>query len=287
MNRPRGYVRSLDRPDELLELPLLRFETVDIGDLSVGWTVLQPGWKWSEVVRPVVGGDLCQTRHAGVLLSGHFQAILEEGTVIDVEPRDVYVIPAGHDSMVIGDEPAVMIEWGGARGWIPELESQSERILGTVLMTDIVGSTIMAAKLGDRRWRLTMAAHNERVREILSRFRGREVDTTGDGFLTMFDGAARAVRCAIELVRVSADDGVPIRAAVHTGEVELVGENVRGIAVHETARMLAMAGSGEILVSAVTRELTAAAGLDYEDRGEHELRGIEGARRLFAVTMTP
>lgn len=284
MNKPHGYVRSLDRPDELLEMPLLRFETVDIGDLSVGWTVLQPGWKWSEAVRPMVGGELCQTRHAGVLLSGHFRAILEDGTHIDVEPRDVYVIPPGHDGMVIGDAPAVSIEWSGVRGWIPSLELSAERILATIIMTDVVESTATAARLGDARWRAVLATYNERTREILSRYRGREVNTTGDGFIAVFDAPARAVRCALELVSPH-HDALPSRAAVHTGEVERVGSDVRGIAVHQVARIASLTGEGEVLVSAITRQLAGDPQIAYEDRGERELRGIAGVEHLFAATI--
>lgn len=286
MRKPTEFVRSLDSPDELVELPLLRFETVDMGDLSVGWTVLEPGWKWSEVVRPVVGEDWCQSRHVGVLLSGHFRAVMEDGTQVDVGPRDVYVIPPGHDGMVIGDEPAVSIEWSGVRGWIPTLERQTERVLSTILITDIVDSTPTAERLGDARWRTVLAAHNERTRELLGRFRGREVNTTGDGFVAMFDGAGRAVRCALELVAGASSDALPSRAAVHTGELERVGSDIRGLTVHEAARMASLAGAGEVLVSEITRQLAADPTIGYADRGEHGLRGISGARRLFAATIS-
>lgn len=281
----RFFVKNLDSPDDLLDHPRLRMQTVDVGDVSVAWLVNQPGWRWSVDVRPLVGGEWCQSRHVGILLAGHFGVTLADGTRIDLRPRDVYVIPPGHDGYVVGEEPTVAIEWSGVRGWIPDIEI-TERVLATLLLTDIVDSTATAARLGDAAWRTLLAGYNERTRAILERYRGREVNTTGDGFLATFDGAARAVRCATELVRGASEDGLAIRAVVHTGELELVGEDVRGLAVHETARMLALAAGGEIVVSALTRELTGGAGIAFDDRGEHELRGIEGARRIYAVTIS-
>jgi class 3 adenylate cyclase len=121
------------------------------------------------------------------------------------------------------------------------------------------------------------------MRDIVSTFRGRELKTTGDGFLVVFDGAARAVRCARRMVDSAREDGVSIRAAVHTGEVEWVGDDVVGVSVHEASRVAAAAAEGEVLVTAVTRDLAVGSGLSFEDRGDHVLRGFDGARRLFAV----
>lgn len=280
----RYFVKNLDSPDDVLDQARLRMQTVDLGDISVGWQVLQPGWRWSVDVRPLVGGEWCQTRHAGVQIGGRFRVVFADGTSVEVGPRDVYVFPPGHDGFVIGDEPVVALEWSGVRGWIPELEL-TERVLATLLLTDIVDSTATAARVGDSAWRVVLAAYNERTRELLTRYRGREVATTGDGFVATFDGAARAIRCAAELVRAATGEGLGIRASVHTGEVELVGDDVRGVAVHEAARMLEVSGGGEVIVSALTRELTGAAGIRFADRGEHRLRGIDGVRRLYAVTI--
>jgi class 3 adenylate cyclase len=138
--------------------------------------------------------------------------------VIDVAP--------GHDAWVVGDEPVIQVEWSGVRGWLEPLESLNERVLATVLVTDIVGSTGHATRLGGSRWNDLLARHNSRMRDVVTTFRGREIKTTGDGFLVVFDGAARAIRCAKRMADSAREDGISIRAAVHTGEIEFVGEDV-------------------------------------------------------------
>jgi len=158
-----------------------------------------------------------------------------------------------------------------------------DRVLATVLFTDIVGSTEQAAELGDRRWRELLDVHNGTVRRELERFRGREVDSAGDGVFALFDGPARAVRCAAAIRDGVGPLGIGLRAGVHTGEVELAGPSVRGIAVHIGARVAAEAGTGEVLVSGTVHDLVAGSGLDFEERGERELKGVPGRWRLFAV----
>ncbi len=160
---------------------------------------------------------------------------------------------------------------------------EPDRVLATVLFTDIVGSTQRASEIGDHRWRELMAAHDAAVRRELERFRGREVDTAGDGFFATFDGPARAVRCATAIGDAAGALGLEVRAGVHTGECELDGEKVRGIAVHTGARVAALAGSGEVLVSSTVKDLVAGSGLEFEDRGQHELKGVPGEWRLYAV----
>jgi len=159
---------------------------------------------------------------------------------------------------------------------------EPDRVLATVLFTDIVGSSQRAAELGDRAWRGLLAAHNSVVRHELERFQGREVDTAGDGFLATFDGPARAVRCARAIQGEIAELGLELRAGLHTGEVELVDGKVAGIAVHTGARVAALAGSGEVLVSSTVKDLVAGSGIRFEDHGEHELKGV-GAWRLYSV----
>ena len=161
---------------------------------------------------------------------------------------------------------------------------QPDRVLTTVLFTDIVGSTERARVLGDRAWRDLLDRHHDLVRRDLLRFRGREIDTAGDGFLATFDGPARAIRCARSVVADVQSVGLELRAGVHTGEVELVGNSVRGIAVHTGARVTAQAGAGEVLVSQTVKDLVAGSGIELEDRGTHELKGIPGEWRLYAVT---
>jgi class 3 adenylate cyclase len=158
-----------------------------------------------------------------------------------------------------------------------------DRVLATVLFTDIVGSTEQVATLGDRRWRDLLTAHHAAVRRELDRFQGHEVDTAGDGFLATFDGPARAIRCARSVVTGAGQLALEVRAGVHTGECEIVGQKVAGIAVHVGARVAAAAGPGEVLVSGTVKDLVAGSGLEFEDRGEHELKGIAEPKRLFAV----
>ncbi|MFL5951212.1 MAG: adenylate/guanylate cyclase domain-containing protein [Gaiellaceae bacterium] len=160
---------------------------------------------------------------------------------------------------------------------------EPNRVLATVLFTDIVGSTDRAAELGDRRWRDLLGAHDAVVRRQLERFRGREVDTAGDGFFAAFDGPARAVRCAISAGEAVRELGVEIRAGIHTGECELDGQKIRGIAVHTGARIASLAGPGEVLISHTVKDLVAGSGLEFEDRGAHELKGVPGEWRLFAA----
>jgi pimeloyl-ACP methyl ester carboxylesterase len=159
-----------------------------------------------------------------------------------------------------------------------------DRILATVLFTDIVGSTELAADLGDRRWRELLEQHNALVRRELRRFRGRELSTAGDGFLATFDGPGRAVGCAVSIREGARALGLQIRFGLHTGELELAGSDVRGIAVHTGARVAAKAGPGEVLASSTVKDLVAGSGLEFEDRGSHELKGVPGEWRLYAVS---
>jgi class 3 adenylate cyclase len=162
-------------------------------------------------------------------------------------------------------------------------EDESDRVLATVLFTDIVGSSEQAAKLGDRAWRETLEQHHEVVRRNLVRFRGREVDTAGDGFFASFDGPARAIRCACAISESVRDLGLDVRAGLHTGECEVVDGKVTGIAVHTGARVAAQAQPGEVLVSSTVKDLVAGSGIEFHERGVSELKGIPGEWRLFAV----
>jgi class 3 adenylate cyclase len=159
-----------------------------------------------------------------------------------------------------------------------------ERSLATVLFTDIVGSTETAARLGDRRWRDLLERHDATVRHALAVHRGQEVKTTGDGFLATFDGPARAIRCATSIRDELGESGVEVRSGIHSGEVEMIGADVGGMAVNIGARVGALAGPGEVLVSSTVRELVVGSGIDFEPRGSHELKGAPGEWRLFAVT---
>jgi class 3 adenylate cyclase/pimeloyl-ACP methyl ester carboxylesterase len=159
----------------------------------------------------------------------------------------------------------------------------SDRVLATVLFTDIVGSTEHAARLGDRRWRDLLATHDALVRAEVLRFRGGLVKTTGDGVLATFDGPGRAIRCSCAIRDSARTLGIDLRAGLHTGEIELIDDDVAGIAVHIGARVLAQAGDGEVLVSSTVKDLVAGSGINFIERGEHELKGVPGVWRLFAV----
>jgi class 3 adenylate cyclase/pimeloyl-ACP methyl ester carboxylesterase len=162
--------------------------------------------------------------------------------------------------------------------------AEADRVLATVLFTDIVGSSEKAALLGDRAWRELLERHHELVRSQLVRFRGSEVDTAGDGFFASFDGPARAIRCANAIVESMPELGLEVRAGLHTGECELMDGKVAGIAVHTGARVSSFAQPGEVLVSSTVKDLVAGSGISFEDRGTHQLKGIPGEWRVYAVT---
>jgi pimeloyl-ACP methyl ester carboxylesterase len=197
-------------------------------------------------------------------------------------PRAKYVeLPGDAHTLWAGDTDALVDEieefLTGARP-VPE----PSRVLATVLFTDIVGSTERAAEVGDRRWRDLLEQHHAVVRRELERFRGREIDTAGDGFLATFDGPARGIRCARSIANAVPRLGLELRAGLHTGECELVDTKVAGIAVHTGARIAAQAKAGEVLVSSTVKDLVSGSGIAFEDRGEHELKGV-GSWRLYSV----
>ncbi len=194
--------------------------------------------------------------------------------------------------------PGGRLPWFGVvvkPGWSPILDEVEEfltgarrgqepdRVLATVMFTDIVGATEWAVALGDRRWRDLLDSHHTVIREQLTRFRGREIDTAGDGFLAAFDGPARGVRCAGAIVREMRRLGLAIRAGLHTGECEILGDKLSGIAVHTGARVASLAGAGEVLVSGTVKDLVAGSGITFEDRGVQVLKGLPGEWHLYAV----
>jgi class 3 adenylate cyclase len=163
------------------------------------------------------------------------------------------------------------------------LDTTFERVLTTVLFSDIVGSTQQAAALGDRRWRSLLDTHDRVVRDEIHRFRGREIKTTGDGFVASFDGPARAIRCAQAMGEATAKLGINLRAGLHTGECEVRGDDLGGLAVHISARVAALADAGEVLVSGTVKDLVVGSGIEFADQGERDLKGVPGLWRLFAV----
>jgi class 3 adenylate cyclase len=195
-----------------------------------------------------------------------------------------YVELAGRGSLLwSGDQDALLREIEHfVTGSRPA--PRHDRVLATVLFTDIVGSTDRAAEIGDARWRELLAEHDQLIRRALDRFEGREVKKTGDGFLATFDGPARAIRCAQAIHGSLRPIGVDVRAGLHTGEIDLVDGDVGGIAVHLGARVMAEADAGETVVSSTVKDLVVGSGIEFEGRGEHALKGIPGTWRLFAVS---
>jgi len=188
-----------------------------------------------------------------------------------------------------------LLWFGDVDGIVDEVEefltgarshAQSDRVLATVLFTDVVGSTERAVALGDRAWRDVLAGFYTVVRRELERFRGREVDTAGDGFFAAFDGPARAIRCANAIAGGVRPLGIEVRTGVHTGECEVMGGKMSGIAVHVGARVAAQAAPSEVLVSGTVRDLVAGSGIRFDDRGVRTLKGVPGEWRLFAVAGT-
>jgi pimeloyl-ACP methyl ester carboxylesterase len=194
---------------------------------------------------------------------------------VELPGRDHY--PMVGDSDAILDEVEEFVT--GARS-----AHGADRVLATVLFTDIVDSTARAAQLGDRKWRDLLEAHNAVVRRELGRFRGREVNTEGDSFLATFDGPARAIRCASAIVDSVRQIGLDVRAGLHTGECELMGDDIGGIAVHIGARVKAQARPGEVLVSSTVKDLVAGSGIEFRSRGAHTLKGVPDEWCLFAVS---
>ena len=277
--------RGLGEPDSVRDVPFGRIETYDLGEFRFGRSVMQPGWRWSTSIKPIAGTEACEDHHVGFSISGACRVLMREGAEMLVEADQFYEIPAGHDSWVEGDEPWVTINWQPSTTLARSEGGDYDRVVGTLLVTDIVNSTARALELGDGAWRDLLARHNLAVRTQLDRFRGREVATTGDGFIAIFDGAERAIRAAVEICRVASDLGLELRAGVHTGELELEGENVRGVAVHIAARVAALAGAGEVLASWATRELLAGSDIAFTDRGLQELKGLSEPRRIYLVDL--
>lgn len=280
----RRYVRRFSEPDEVIEVAgVVRSEILEIGGFGVARTVHDKGFRWSQHVAPSVGTDWCEARHLGLLVRGRMRVVLDTGEEFEVGPGELFDIPPRHDGWILGDEDCETIDWGGARSWLSPLDSLSRRVLLTVLFTDLVDSTGTATRLGPTPWSELLAHHNALVTDTIERFRGRLVSTTGDGALATFDGAARAIRCASALHEAVASLGLKLRVGIHTGEVDLAASDITGVTIHEAARILALAGPGETLVSDITATLVSDGEVDLVEHGVHALRGTGKSRTLFRV----
>jgi class 3 adenylate cyclase len=274
--------KSFNHPDNVLHLPGIDEEVVDIGEFTVAKVVQAVGWVWSRDMQPLIGGgDYCEARHVGLVVSGRWGAMLRDGTTMEFGPDDVFDVPPGHDGYTVGDDPCVLYEWSGVRSFIRPRAIFRNRVLATLLFTDLVDSTGKAVEVGDAAWRDLLAQHLAATRAQLERFYGREVSMTGDGILALFDGPALAIRCGAAICESARGHGLRVRAGVHVGEVELAGATVHGVSVHEAARIMSAADADQVVVSDIARALAEGAGLHFDDLGERALKGLDEPRRLF------
>lgn len=277
--------KSLDRPDDRLVTDALAASIVRVGEAAISRVVFQPGGHCSQAP-PSGGRRSCQAHHSGTMLSGQVHVEMDDGAAMDLQPNDVFEIPPGHDGWAVGDQPAVVLNWSGVRSWLPPAPA-GERVLATLLFTDIVASTETLVRLGDAGWLELLSTHNQEVRTALDHYRGRAVKTTGDGFLAAFDSAVRAIKAAVAIRNRAIAAGLHVRAGVHTGEVERMGDDLTGQAVHEAARIAASAGPDQILVSSTTFQLASGSDVHFEVGGAYRLKGLAEARTLYPVKIAP
>jgi class 3 adenylate cyclase len=264
-------------------LPRMRGQLARIGSLGIGRAQLDPGWRWSVDIKPAVGTEWCMVHHVQVLLAGRLGARMDDGEEAVFEPGDMFDIPPGHDTWVVGDEPVDLLDISGTVGDFG-LPAARTRTLATLLMTDIVGSTDVLARIGDRAWKQLLGDHDRTLRAEIARGGGAEIDATGDGFLAEFASAATALEAALRICASIKAIGISVRVGVHTGEIERVEGNVRGLAVHATARVMAAAGSSEVLTTLATTLLTEPGAFTFTTRGPQLLKGLPAPIELFEVS---
>ena len=275
--------RRFTDPDDVRTVPNGRIDVVELDDRVVGRMTYEPGWRWSVDVKPIAATDSCQFHHIGVTLSGVLRAQMGDGTELEIGPGDVFEIPPGHDAWVVGDEPWISVDFEAMRAYGRTEPASGRRTLFSILFTDIVDSTAQAVARGPAAWRDIVRGHNELAEREIDRYEGRLVKTTGDGLIALFDSAERAVRAGAALGDVLKPLGIRVRAGVNSGEVELAAGDVRGVAVHAAARIMALASPDDVWVSATVRELVDGSGLEFADCGLHELKGLPGQRQLYEL----
>jgi class 3 adenylate cyclase len=279
-------VRDLGSPEAILPYTLGETQQVRLAGTVISRIVLQPGWSWQEHAQARAGTSSCELYHRGFVIRGRFGVRSDDGDEVVIGPNQVFDIRPGHVTWVEGDEDVVMLDWAGGAGF-GVAPGEGLRSIATILFTDIVDSTGGVQRRGDVAWQNTVDMHDSVVRSVLTGFGGREVNTAGDSFLVLFDSAERAIRCGLALLPALAVIGIAIRVGVHTGEVIQVNHQVRGVAVHIAARIVAAARPGEVLVSGITRDLAEGArGLTLESRGRHQLKGVEREQDLFVARDT-
>ncbi len=232
--------------------------------------------------------DVLPAIHVPTLVLSRGGAMAEESAAMAARiPGARHLVMPGTGRMVMASHTERYFD--EVERFVREVQDQEavfDRVLATVLITDIVGSTRLAVELGDRRWAELLEDHHRLIRALLARFRGREIDTAGDGFLATFDGPARAIRCAEAMMGAVRGLGIELRIGIHTGECEPVGDRLRGVAVHIAARVASLADPGVILVSSTVKDLVAGSGLEFGEVGIHELKGVPGVWTLYAVRST-
>jgi class 3 adenylate cyclase len=248
----------------------------------MGRGILEPGFRWSTSLKPIQGTPSCQIHHLQLMLQGRFHVEMDDGETAEFGPGDVMNVPPGHDVWVVGDEPVVVVDVLGNIGALG-VPGEHERLVTTLLMSDIVDSTLTATRLGDAAWKQVLAEHNRLIRAQFDRFRGSEVNTTGDGFLATFGSAAGAIRSAVAMRDAVRGLGIELRIGVHTGEVEVLPNDIGGVAVHAASRIMALGRASEIIVSSVTRGLVEGSGLRFEERGRHQVKGLERPIEVFVL----
>src|SRR5439155_14977765 len=241
-------------------------EIVTLDEIFVSRFVFQPGWRWLTDVGPIAGTDSCQHRHVGYVTSGRLTVRMNDGTTLTIGPGDAYEIPPGHVAWVEGDVPWESVEFTSGHAYGKSREDLGEHVLATIVFSDICDSTATLERVGDTEWTRVVREHNERIRTVIDRFRGREIATLGDGFLALFDGARKAVLAAAAMDPAVTDLGIHVRAGVHTGEVATVGGQARGVAVHAAARVAALAGPADVLAAGTAHDLHDGSGLSVAFR---------------------
>lgn len=269
--------------DDVRLVPRGRIDIVELDDQVVGLIQWDPGWRWSVDLKPTAGTQTCQFHHLGYAISGRLRVQMEDGIELELGPGDVFEIPPGHDAWVVGDEPYRSVDFEAMRNFARPKAASGRRVLGSIVMTDIVDSTARAVEVGPSRWRDLVSEHNKLAERVIEQHGGRLVKTTGDGVIGFFDSSERAVDTARTMVDALGQLAVSIRAAVETGEVELATDDVRGIAVHAAARMMAAGQPGDVVVSSTVRHLLDGSELAFEDYGIHDLKGLPGPRQLYRL----
>jgi class 3 adenylate cyclase len=222
-----------------------------------------------------------------VVLSGRMGIRTDDGEELVVGPNQVFDLPPGHVTWVEGEDELVMVDWAGGAGFDPQ-PGEEARAMATILFTDIVSSTARASEAGDAVWKRTAAMHDDVVRGVLPEFGGREIETAGDSFLVAFANVESAIRCGLALIRALGAIQLPIRVGIHSGEVVMSRDDVRGLAVHTAARILDQARAREVLVSSTTRDLAeGTTELTFESRGRFRLKGLSRELELFSVAAAP